>query len=156
MVSLSLNGIWKMKQTVSSEWIEGKVPGSVFNDLLNAGKIEDPFYRDNEDQAKEIASYDYEYVRDFYVDGELFKQDKIVLCCEGLDTLSEIRINNQKVANTDNMHRTYEFDIKELLKEGMNNIHVILHSPLKFVEQKCLVGTGVRRYPIQGFGEIFL
>jgi beta-mannosidase len=136
MVSLSLNGIWKMKQTVSSEWIEGKVPGSVFNDLLNAGKIEDPFYRDNEDQAKEIASYDYEYVRDFYVDGELFKQDKIVLCCEGLDTLSEIRINNQKVANTDNMHRTYEFDIKELLKEGMNNIHVILHSPLKFVEQK--------------------
>lgn len=136
MINLDLNGVWKMRRAGASEWIDAKVPGSVFNDLLNAEKIEDPFYRDNEDQAKEIASYDYEYERDFNVGGELLKQDRIVLCCEGLDTLAEIAVNGQRVANTNNMHRTYEFGIKDLLKEGSNNIRIIFYSPVKFIEEK--------------------
>ena len=64
MVRQNLNGIWRMRRCDTQDWIKGTVPGSVFNDLLNAGRIEDPFYRDNEDQAKIIASYDYEYTRD--------------------------------------------------------------------------------------------
>jgi len=119
VINLSLNGDWKMKSTSATEWskdwLDVKVPGSVFNDLLSAGRIDDPFYRDNEDKAMEIASCDYEYRREFDIGSSLLKNDIVVLRCEGLDTLAEIRINGQLVGSTLNMHREYEFDIKSLL-----------------------------------------
>ncbi len=136
MVTLDLNGIWQMKKKDDAEWIKGKVPGSVLTDLLRAEQIDDPFYRDNEDKAKEILSHDYQYERTFDVEGKILEYDRLILCCEGLDTFTEIRLNDQVVARTDNMHRTYRFDIKEYLKEGSNDIQVTLYSPLDFIRQK--------------------
>lgn len=133
---IDLNGTWQMKRTVSNEWIDGKVPGSVFTDLLNAGLIEDPFYRDNEDKVKEFALYDYEYKRTFQVDGKLLSCNRVVLRCEGLDTLADIRINGQLIASTNNMHRTYEFDVKDVLREGENVIHITFYSPIKYISEK--------------------
>lgn len=133
---LDLNGTWQMKRTVSNEWIDGKVPGSVFTDLLNAGLIEDPFYRDNEDKVKEFALYDYEYKRTFQVDSKLLSCSKVILRCEGLDTLADIRINGQLIASTNNMHRTYEFDVKDVLREGENVIHITFYSPIKYISEK--------------------
>jgi len=104
---LNLNGIWKMKCTDENNWYKANVPGTVFNDLLNNGVIDDPFYRDNEIKALEIAAKDYEYKREFYIDKELLNHKRLVLCCKGLDTLAEIRINDKPVGRTKNMHRTY-------------------------------------------------
>jgi beta-mannosidase len=136
MKRLTLNGEWLMKNTIEEEWIEAKVPGSVFNDLLSAGKIDDPFYRDNEEKAPGIARFDYEYTREFTVEEGLLNMDKVVLKCMGLDTLSQIRINDKLIAETNNMHRTYEFDLKNILNDGVNKIHVLFKSPVRFVEQK--------------------
>lgn len=141
MKNLCLNGIWKLKCVGENTWIEGRVPGSVFHDLLTAGKIDDPFYRDNEDQALEIASHDYEYTRTFTMEPSLLGMERVVLRCEGIDTLSEIRINGKVVANTDNMHRTYEFDVKTLLREGENEISIVLFSPLPYIEKKQAENT---------------
>ena len=71
MLKIDLNGRWKMKNTLDSGWIDGTVPGSVYGDLLGAGKIEDPFYRDNEDKIREISRFDFEYQRNFYADADL-------------------------------------------------------------------------------------
>jgi beta-mannosidase len=79
MMLLDLDGSWKLKRTTENEWMDAQVPGSVFNDLLHAGKIEDPFYRDNEDQALDIASYDYEYQRDFELEDNLLAYDQLLL-----------------------------------------------------------------------------
>lgn len=136
MFTLDLNGTWKMKRVDLSDWMDVKVPGSVFNDLLNAGLIEDPFYRDNEDSAKEIASHDYEYRRNFYIDADLLMNDRIILCCEGLDTFAEVSINGRLAAATNNMHRIYEFDIRDYLHTGENTIHVRINSPLAFITRK--------------------
>lgn len=136
MHRIDLNGSWQMKKTTSHEWIDAKVPGSVVTDLLNAGLIDDPFYRDNEDQAREIASYDYEYKRNFQIDGNLLSCSKVILRCEGLDTLTDIRINGQLIVSTNNMHRTYEFDVKDVLKEGENDIHITLYSPTQYISKK--------------------
>lgn len=133
---MNLNGLWKMRRMDQTTWINAEVPGSVFHDLLVNDLIEDPFYRDNEDQAMEIASYNYQYERTFDATPVFLKQDTILLCCKGLDTISEISINGTFVAGTDNMHREYEFDVKKLLKEGVNTIAITLFSPLKYIEQK--------------------
>lgn len=136
MVELDLGGIWRMKKTEDTEWIGGKVPGSVFNDLLKAGRISDPFYRDNEDEAKIIASCDYEYEQDFEVRPAMLEYDQLFLRCEGLDTFTEIFLNGIPVAKTANMHRTYEFEVKGYLRPGINNIRVIIYSPLEYMAQK--------------------
>src|SRR5690625_1735931 len=132
----NLNGIWKMREKTDIEWLDVTVPGSVMNDLLTHQKIDDPFYRDNEDQSIIIAEKDYEYVKKFVLTEEFLLQDKIILRAEGLDTLATIYINDIEIASTNNMHRTYEFDVKELLRIGRNEIKIILGSPVNYIKQK--------------------
>ncbi len=144
MYKIDLNGQWKMKRTTDREWIPAKVPGSVYNDLLAAGKMEDPFYRDNEDKIRDISGYDFEYKRTFTAGEDVLACDKIVLQCEGLDTLCEIRLNGHLLGDTGNMHRTYEFDIGKLLAAGENNIHVLFRSPIRFIEKEQ------EKYPLWG------
>lgn len=136
MISQSLNGLWKMKRTDDSKWIDGNVPGSVYSDLINAGMMKDPFYRDNEDEAKKVSLYDYEYEREFDVDESLAMCDNILLHCDGIDTISEIKINGRVVSNTNNMHRTYDFDIAGFIKQGRNVIDIVLFSPLNYIKKK--------------------
>ncbi|WP_338788475.1 beta-mannosidase [Metabacillus sp. FJAT-53654] len=136
MKKIDLNGSWKMKCTNETEWLDAIVPGSVMNDLLRQGKIDDPFYRDNEDHAYEIAAKDYEFTREFSVDEELLSHSQVAIRFDGLDTLSEIMVNGQLVAKTNNMHRTYEFDIKAYLVKGTNHLQVTLLSPIQYITEK--------------------
>lgn len=136
MQLLTLNGAWRMKRTDESEWIDAVVPGSVFNDLLRAGQMDDPFYRDNEMAALELTKFDYEYERTFAADPALLARDAVLLRCEGLDTLCEVSLNGKLVLSADNMHRTYETDVKEALRAGPNVIRVVIRSATKFVLEK--------------------
>ena len=90
MVKIDLNGKWKMKNLIKEEWIDAKVPGTVFSDLLNAGLACDPFYRDNEDKIQELFLEDYEYIREFEVLSSHLDNDEVLLCCEGLDTITDV------------------------------------------------------------------
>ncbi len=136
MFRLTLDGQWQFRQIGNEKWLEAEVPGSVFNDLLTAGKIDDPFYRENEYKAREIASCDYEYMKEFSADRELLDNDRIILHCDGLDTLADIYLNDVLLACVNNMHRVYELDIKGFLIEGKNSLRVIFHSPVKYIEEK--------------------
>ena len=98
------------------------VPGSVISGLYAAGKIEHPYYRDNEYRTRELFWKDYEFVRHFEVSENLWKENELTLVCEGLDTLAQIFINGTKIASTDNMHRTYLFPVKDYVHEGGNEI----------------------------------
>src|SRR5690625_4662387 len=148
-----LNGTWKMREIGQQAWLDVAVPGSVMSDLLTNEKIEDPFYRDNEDEALVIAEKDFEYVRQFTVEDEWLTQDQIVLRCEGLDTLATIYVNDIETGSTNNMHRTYEFDVKKLLKKGANDIKILLRSPINYLktmqEEQPLTGVdhAVEGYP---------
>lgn len=156
MIQFELNGFWKLKEATSQDdWINGVVPGSVMNDLLTQGKIENPFYRDNEDQAIEIASKDYIYTREFEVTEELLQHDKLILKCDGLDTITDIHINGEKIASTDNMHRTYEFDVISILKVGVNEITITLYSPINYInaKQEKVNLTGVD-HAVEGYPHI--
>jgi len=59
-MKMDLNGVWEMKRSDWSDWMDCNIPGSVNLDLLNAGLIEDPFYRENEASCTAQSSYDYE------------------------------------------------------------------------------------------------
>ena len=55
--------------------------------------------------------------------------------CEGLDTLATVTLNGKRVAKTDNQHRTYEFDVKRLLKAGRNTIEIRFDSAVSYVRR---------------------
>lgn len=149
-MTINLNGIWKFKNINDTKYMDAAVPGSMYADLLKLGKLDDPYYRDNEDDARKLSDFDYEYTRSFAVDD--LGYENILLVCDGLDTLSEIYINDILVAKTKNMHRGYEFDIKSLIKEGENTIKIIFRSPTEYITRlhasDPLGGTGDA---VQGF-----
>ena len=136
MKQLSLNGPWTLDIPGSAFMaVPADVPGSVYHDLLAAGRIPDPFYRDNETEALKLMEYDFHYSRAFQVDGELLDCGAVLLRCEGLDTLAAVYINGAEAGRADNMHRVWEFDVKDLLREGENNIAVHFASPTKFIRE---------------------
>lgn len=103
--------------------VKGNVPGSVYSFLLDNDLVDDPHYRDNEQSFIKLMEHEYTFSKAF--DYQIPHNDeKVLLCCDGLDTLCELYLNGEKFAFTDNMHRQYEFDVTDVLKEGTNRLEI--------------------------------
>ena len=122
-----------MHSLQENEWVPAKVPGSVYQAYLDAGKMEDPFYRDNEEKALNLMKQDFEFATTFNAEEALREADRTVLHFDGIDTLGEIYLNGTHLGDTENMHREWEFDVKELLKAEGNELRVILRSPVNYI-----------------------
>ena len=120
MKKIDVNNSWEMHRVGDDDWITATVPGSVYGDLLQAGKMEDPFWKDNEIEALKLMDYDYEYRTSFSCDDELLGSDEVILRFEGLDTIADITLNGVKLGHANNMHRTWEYSVKEILKQSDN------------------------------------
>ncbi len=55
MDRISLDGAWQAAGAGTEDWFAADVPGCVHTALLAAGRIEDPFFRDNEDRLQWIT-----------------------------------------------------------------------------------------------------
>ena len=133
--TIPLNGAWKMRPADSQTWLDAIVPGSVYADLLDAGKMEDPFWRANELKAFDLMEKDYVYTRTFDLTESDLACDALLLNCEGLDTVADVRVNDTLVLAADNMHRTWTVDILDLVAEGENSIEIYFHSPNRYVKE---------------------
>ena len=108
MKTMSLNGAWSLTiPGTDFGLVPAQVPGSVYHDLLSAGRIPDPFFRDNENEALKLMEHDFLYARGFTADAALLACEAVLLRCEGLDTLAEISLNGAAVGRADNMHRIW-------------------------------------------------
>jgi len=128
MQMLELNGKWTLTQVGAKLSLSASVPGDVMTELVRAEKVSDPYYRENEKLVQWVGEADWDYARDFKVSAGLLAEERILLQCEGLDTFADLAINGTSLASTDNMHRTYEWDIKPMLKVGKNTIRVRFRS----------------------------
>ncbi len=132
---LNLGGAWRVSQKGTRDWIPATVPGCVHTDLLAAGKIPDPFYRDNEKRVQWITEGDWVYERSFNVPEDVLKNDFVLLRCDGLDTVATVEINGTEVGRADNMFRTWEFDVRNALHAGSNKVRITFGSPLTYIKQ---------------------
>ncbi|MBN1402113.1 MAG: glycoside hydrolase family 2 protein [Anaerolineae bacterium] len=153
----TLDGVWELV-VQEGQTIPATVPGCVHTDLLAAGLIEDPYYRDNELDVMWIGETDWTYRRRFAVDSQLLDHERVLLRCHGLDTLATLSINGQQVARTDNMFRTWEYDIKMLLREGENRIEVRFGAAMPYVrvkgQERMLPAWSVGDHKLDGGGWI--
>lgn len=118
------------QHAAQTSWQAAKVPGSVQTDLLAAGKIGDPFYRDNEASLQWIGLTDWDYRLSFDVDAATLKRGHVDLVFEGLDTFADVSLNGKHVLAADNMFRRWRIPAKSGLHPGKNTLLVQLHSPI--------------------------
>jgi len=124
MTSFELTDHWTVHAADTNETIPAQVPGNIHLDLLRAGRIPDPYYADNEKQVQWVGESDWIYRCDFRIAKALLGHERVLLRCEGFDSLATIRVNGKKVARTENMFRTWEFDVKPVLRVGDNRLEI--------------------------------
>ncbi|ROS79143.1 glycoside hydrolase family 2 protein [Cellulomonas sp. PhB143] len=119
---------------VADAVVPGEVPGVVHTDLLAAGLIPDPYLDENESDVQWIArtAWEYRTELEWTDDGA----DRVDLVCDGLDTVATVELNGARVASTQNMHRSYRFDVADVLREGTNTVVVRFASALEHAERE--------------------
>lgn len=132
----TLNGVWMFKEVNETDWLKATVPGCNYLDLLNLGRIPDPFDGTNEKEVYWVALKDWEYKKTFTIYETELDFDRIGLVCEMLDTICDVYINDIHVGKGENAHLKNCFDIKQFLKLGENTVKIIFYSPVRYVEKK--------------------
>ncbi|WP_240541603.1 glycoside hydrolase family 2 protein [Bifidobacterium callimiconis] len=109
--------------------IDAVVPGEVTLDLVRAGLIDEPFDGDNETRQQWIGDVDWRYTCAFawHDDGS----DRHDLVAYGLDTVATVMVNGRYVGSTQNYHRVYRWDVRGLLRDGMNELTVTFASSVR-------------------------
>lgn len=136
MITVSLEQNWMLKDRSWDNYIPAFVPGDLYSDLLRNEKIADPYYRDNELEALKLSDREYEYRTVFTTGSDICEKDRVLLRFEGIDTLADIFLNGKLLGHADNMHRVWEFDVKEFLREGDNVLSVEFHSPTEYIRER--------------------
>jgi beta-mannosidase len=136
MTRIDLCGAWRFKSLNDPDWMEASVPGTVLSDLLAHGAIPDPFIADHEFVACEQTRKDWIYARDFDLDAETLAMEHLVLHAEGLMTQVKVSLNGTLLGSCDNMHRWWEWDIRELSREGTNHLELHFASSLAHAEAR--------------------
>ncbi len=164
MKQFTLNGAWTLKNLANEKKRSTQVPGSVFKTLLDCGDMPDPFYGTNEYACAELMRDDFLYEKIFDLPEYLVCCNDVNLIFEGIDTIACIRLNGVEIAKTNNMHRTYKFNVSKHLKQTDNILSVTLLSSLNFIEEAhkksdifyastgCMHGNGYLRKAHYMFG----
>ena len=136
MIIQSLNENWSMEISGKPGSYPVQVPGSVYSALLEAGQMEDPYYRDNEGKALALMENDFVWSLCFTPEEGVLACPHQILRFEGVDTVADIRLNGVLLAHVENMHRTFEFDTAGILRPGENWLEVKLYSPTRWIREK--------------------
>jgi beta-mannosidase len=108
--SLSDNWEWKRRPPGKEDfealreeegWRRTCVPTEVFEDLLEAGLIPDPFVDRNEVDVQWVGEADWVYRTRFPVEGTPKPGEKRVVVFEGLDTFARVYLNGELVLTSE-------------------------------------------------------
>lgn len=130
-VHIPLNDGWSFAQVGKEQWYSAEVPGVVQTDLLRHGLIPDFYKGSNIDSVQWIEHEGWTYRRIITADDTLLRHGHLDLVFKGLDTFAEVWLNDSLLGKADNMFRTWEWPVKELLHKGDNELKVIFRSPIK-------------------------
>lgn len=126
---------WEISKAYRNKWFPVKIPCSVQPAMFQNNRISDPFKGDIEENFEFIAQNDWTYRTTLHISAEQFKAKSIKINFEGIETYSDIYINGRKIGSSDNMFRSFEYELKPELKVGDNSIEVYCLAPLTFTKK---------------------
>ena len=136
MKKVYLHDGWSFTDPSLDGGFSATVPGCLHTDLIKAGKIENIFYRDNNDKYSWVENCAPVYEMRF--DAELGKN--VTLKFEGIDTFAEIYLNGKHIGEAHNMFISHAYSVSDVLKEKDNLLRVEFTSPVKAVEGMKIPG----------------
>lgn len=144
MEKMTLNGDhWQMQilgeqdiYGVNGREIPAVIPGSVYGNLLRQGLMPDPYERMNELDALKLMENDFRFQTVFSLTEEQMAGDFLLLRFDGIDTLADICLNGVLLGHADNMHRVWEYDIREAAQAGENTLRIEIASPTRYIEEE--------------------
>ncbi len=137
MFTQNLNSKWNVTIDGFDGIFTADVPCSMYSLLIDNKKIDDPYKGLNEEWATALSGTSCVFEKTFNADKAMLDADKILLTFHGIDTVASVYFNSCLLGKTDNMHRSYRFDITPYLKtDSPNFIRIEIESPLKYIEEK--------------------
>ncbi|OIQ37570.1 MAG: hypothetical protein BM555_00500 [Crocinitomix sp. MedPE-SWsnd] len=110
------------------------IPSEVHLDLYQSGTTTHPFNWNDSFSENMIEKGSFTYYTSFLGENYLEK-DNIELVFEGLDTYADVYLNDSCILKANNMFRSWEVDIKNLIKTGQNSLRVEFTNPTIFNEE---------------------
>lgn len=108
--------------------IDARVPGSVYDDLLRAGLIPDPYYEKNSLLCEWVANRFWSYQTSFSVPAECAGK-KMRLVFRGIDYHAHISLNQRRIGEHKGMYVPCIIDVTDIIKPGEeNNLVVVLEN----------------------------
>ncbi len=139
MIHQELHDGWQLEAAggpvpaaIRGQVVPAEVPGSAHLDLLRAGLIEDPYLDRAEADLTWAHRTDWRYTLRFPAPAA---DDRVDLVFDGLDTVATIALNGHELGRTANMHRGHRFDVRDHLRDGVNELVVDLRSALDHAEE---------------------
>jgi len=123
---VEFHDISKLTQAVQqpdSSWMPTVIPQQVAEILLENGKIPDPHIGKNAANCSWIWENDWAYATTFPTPQG---RGPVLLRLKGVDTIARIYINGEEAGQCHNMFRRYVFNIRSYLKDGRDNILLIV------------------------------
>lgn len=134
MIKQSLQDGWEL--CYQDKRLPATIPFSVYYNLYESGEIDDPFYRDNESKVFPLSDEDYVYLLSFHADQAVVTCKNLSLVFRGVDTIAEVYLNDTKLGDMFNMHRSWEFLIDQKMLQSENILKVYFHSPTRYMAQQ--------------------
>jgi beta-mannosidase len=125
----SLNALDNLAATEG--WMPASVPGTVYQDLLAAGRIPDPHVGLNEQEVQWVADQDWCYGLDFNFDPAASSLRHHDLVFKGLDTFARVWLNGELILNSENMFVPARVPVGKLLRPGINRLAIYFDSALR-------------------------
>lgn len=123
-----------------------QVPGCVHTDLMAAGLLADPYLDRNEDDVAWVGRADWTYTTELPRRDASFERADLVF--DGLDTVAAVHVGGRLLGRTRNMHRSYRFDVTELLTDGPAPLEVAFTSAYTEAEEvRAALGERPNSYP---------
>ena len=154
--SLSLNGTWRLDYfpqpdggairspaalPADAKTVKASVPGNCELDLVTAGLLPAPEVGLNTSLMRPYEGYQWLYTRTFEKPS-IPAGGRAVLRFEGVDTLADYFLNGERIGSSENMLIAHRLDVTGRLREGENQVQVLLRSVMCESQFKTLGELG--------------
>ena len=112
-----------------------QAPCSVYDTLIRYGALDDPYAGENQWAATAVCDRDFAFETAFDLPDPIVPDRRLFLRFDGIDTLGKVYLNGTLLGETDNMHRTWEYDVTSTVKPDRNLLRVELSSPNRYIAE---------------------
>jgi len=111
-------------------WLAATVPGTVLASFVNAGAVADPAFADNQFLASDSYFRSPFWYRDTF--NASIDTERQYLHFDGINWKADVYLNGTSLGRIEGAFREAEFDVTGILKDGRNDLAVLIHENIHY------------------------